>query len=150
MPAPTPIIILIKAGAASYDPPCRSVGDAAASLSIIRGPGLRLIGLGVVCMWVWVFLVVARSVCNAAVLVGRQVGTGAAERESRKPNATGDDRGTQVDVYQLAVELDLTWLWTSCSCIPPGALDKWLWMWISSGCGPQVAVDISCPKSCQT
>ena len=128
MPAPTPIIILIKAGAASYDPPCRSVGDAAASLSIIRGPGLRLIGLGVVCMWVWVFLVLARSVCNAAVLVGRQVGTGAAERESRKPNATGDDRGTQVAVYQLAVELDLTWLWT--------AVDVDLkWLWSSSGCG---------------
>ena len=98
MPAPTPIIILIKAGAASYEPPCRSVGDAAASLSIIRGPGLRLIGLGVVCMWVWVF------------------------------NATGDDRETQVAVYQLAVELDLTWLWT--------AVDVDLkWLWSSSGCG---------------
>ena len=104
MPAPTPIIILIKAGAASYDPPCRSVGDAAASLSIIRGPGLRLIGLGVVCMWV--FLVLARSVCNAAVLVGRQMGAGAAARESLQAQlqrSWGDSRKALCKVTSLVL-----------------------------------------------
>ena len=93
MPAPTPIIILINAGAASCDTPCRSVGDAAASLSIIRGPGLRLIGLGVVCMWV--FIVLARSGCCP---------------QSFMQLHTSKSSG------QMAVDVDLKWLWSSSGC----------------------------------
>ena len=165
MPAPTPIIILIKAGAAS----CEALPEVRLLIfSIIWGAGVLMItsvGGGMLLLSSTSLLIGPVGQCPMlCTSVTRGCMSLPPFRPSLRPprgQGDGQDQATQKTRCHRSVKVccipclavDLQWLWTSTCCGSRITKNREMavdvkWLWISAGCGPQLAEDVQYSSVC--